>query len=318
MSTTASAPRPVLVGYVDNSSEPVVRWAAAEAERRCVPRRVVHVSSAAALEAWAWRWRPATGDMGHLQRRLHANLEVAAAAVREQFVTSHAGIPFITTVTAATPGAALVTASEGACVLVVGRGRRPLTGLTVAAVTSRAHCPVVVVPTSTTPSRAEPMADSGQKWIVMGLEGSPECDDALGFAFQEAALRQLPLLTLHAWWAQFGHQSKDTLGEGDAIKSVADASMAGFLERWTAAYPEVEVRSTVARMRAAEALVEASHGAELLVVGSRGRGGFAGLLPGSVCRQVLHGSHSPVAVVRRGQLSCCSVVAGGLGAAESA
>jgi nucleotide-binding universal stress UspA family protein len=67
---------------------------------------------------------------------------------------------------------------------------------------------------------------------------------------------------------------------------------------WTEKFPDVEVRTHVVQGRPADVLVEASKGAELVVVGSRGRGGFRGLLLGSVSRSVLHQAHCPVAVVR--------------------
>jgi nucleotide-binding universal stress UspA family protein len=92
-----------------------------------------------------------------------------------------------------------------------------------------------------------------------------------------------------AEWAEIGAEDEVVV---DAI-----------LAPWLARYPDVTVSRVVARERPSDALVEAGDGAALLVVGSRGRGGFAGLLLGSVSRQVLQHATCPVAVVRAGQLA---------------
>ena len=82
--------------------------------------------------------------------------------------------------------------------------------------------------------------------------------------------------------------------------SAEDAVLAERLAGWGQKYPQVSVRRAVVRDGAARALVEASAGAQLVVVGSRGRGNAVGLLLGSVSHGVLHGAHCPVAVVRPG------------------
>ena len=74
--------------------------------------------------------------------------------------------------------------------------------------------------------------------------------------------------------------------------------MAESLAGWREKYPDVDVREHVIRALPAEALIGESEGADLLVVGSRGRGGFGGLLLGSVSHTVLQHAHCPVAVVR--------------------
>jgi nucleotide-binding universal stress UspA family protein len=74
--------------------------------------------------------------------------------------------------------------------------------------------------------------------------------------------------------------------------------LAARLAGWAEKYPEVEVRRVVERDRPAPALLEQAAGAQLVVVGSRGRGGLAGMLLGSVSHNVLHHSPCPVLVVR--------------------
>jgi nucleotide-binding universal stress UspA family protein len=123
---------------------------------------------------------------------------------------------------------------------------------------------------------------------------------AVGFAFEEAALRGMPLVALHAW------TSPVSTGPGDMLPLVYDVSaveagearllaeaIAGRQEK----YPDVEVRRVLVHRNARAALIEVTRQAQLAVVGTRGLGGFAGLLLGSVSQAVLHHAAGPVAVV---------------------
>jgi hypothetical protein len=109
--------------------------------------------------------------------------------------------------------------------------------------------------------------------VVAGVDGSESGVQAVRWAAAEASRRHL-LLRLE----------REVLAE----------RLAG----WSEKYPEVSVRRLVVRDRPARALVEESGRAQLVVVGARGRGGFRGMLLGSVSQALLHHSHCPVAVVR--------------------
>jgi nucleotide-binding universal stress UspA family protein len=178
---------------------------------------------------------------------------------------------------------------------------------------AHAGCAVVVVPphgaplpgTTTgqsplTDEQERPAAAIGQ--VVVGVDESPECDDAVGFAFEQAAARGIELTALHAWWMDPSVLAADVAASWrDAIEEdrlVVDEALAP----WRSRFPDVKVHRVVGRAPAAQALHAAGTGAELVVVGSRGRGGFASLLLGSVSRSVLQHATCPVAVVRRGQL----------------
>jgi nucleotide-binding universal stress UspA family protein len=93
-------------------------------------------------------------------------------------------------------------------------------------------------------------------------------------------------------------EALESFVEWDA--SAEDAVLAERLAGWGQKFPQVAVRRRVVRDGAVRALVDASAGAQLVVVGSRGRGNAVGLLLGSVSHGVLHGAHCPVAVVRPG------------------
>ncbi|GGQ76386.1 universal stress protein [Streptomyces pilosus] len=189
--------------------------------------------------------------------------------------------------------------SRGAGLVVVGtRGMGGFVGLLVGstAVHLAAHgrCPVLVV-------REEGRADGP---IVLGVDGSAAGRRAVEFAFAEAALRKAPLVALHTWtdWnaplpapqeasAPYASEPGALVGEEESLLSEA---LAGFQER----YPDVAVEHRTVRGGAREELIGASRSAQLLVVGARGRGGFTGLLLGSVSQALLHHAHCPVAVVR--------------------
>jgi nucleotide-binding universal stress UspA family protein len=108
----------------------------------------------------------------------------------------------------------------------------------------------------------------------------------------------VPLVAVHVWHDQLMDPTLAPLLERDALESDEREVLAERLAGWSAKYPDVAVRRLVVRDRAARALVEESGRAQLVVAGSRGGGGFRGLLLGSVSQALLHHAHCPVAVVR--------------------
>jgi nucleotide-binding universal stress UspA family protein len=93
------------------------------------------------------------------------------------------------------------------------------------------------------------------------------------------------------------------LVDWDAAEADEHAVLAERLAGWTQTYPDVPVRRLVVRDRPARALVQESGRAQLVVAGSRGRGGLRGMLLGSVSQALLHHAHCPVAVVRQSAAS---------------
>jgi nucleotide-binding universal stress UspA family protein len=167
-----------------------------------------------------------------------------------------------------------------------------LIGSIALAAAARAHCPVAVVGGS---AAARPEAP-----VVVGVDGSAESDAALGYAFEEANARGVPLVAVHAWSDVVLDPRLMLLLDWVTVEKSAHAFLADRLAGWTGKFPDVDVRTSVVRDRPASALVERSTNAQLLVVGSRGRGGVAGLLLGSVSRAVLPHAHSPVVLVPTG------------------
>jgi nucleotide-binding universal stress UspA family protein len=194
------------------------------------------------------------------------------------------------------PEQVLEAESVDAALVVLGdRGLGGLTGLLIGSVSvalaTHARCPVVVIrgPESDTMApRTEP--------VVIGVDETPAGGAAVAFA--AAALRGVPLVAVHAWQDQLIDPRMATLLDFDAIAAAEREVLAERLAGWSEKYPDVSVRRLVVRDRAAHALVQESGAAQLLVVGSRGRGGLTGMLLGSVSHAVLHHAHCPVAVIR--------------------
>jgi nucleotide-binding universal stress UspA family protein len=155
-------------------------------------------------------------------------------------------------------------------------------------------CPVVIV-------RGERAgAGNAESPVVVGIDDSSITDAALAFAFDAAAARGVGLVVVHAWSPTAIDDALAPVMDWDAATAEEDALLAERLTGWEQKHPEVAVRRTVVRDGAVRALVAASREAQLVVVGSRGRGNATGLLLGSVSHGVLHASHCPVAIVRPG------------------
>lgn len=133
--------------------------------------------------------------------------------------------------------------------------------------------------------------------LVVGVDGSPDATRALDWAIDEARRRNLRMLLVHG--VEVGAAASSPYGTGMVLEQLEEAGRLVLDEaerRVRDAGLEVETRMEVGS--GAHALIEASHGADLMVVGSRGHGGFVGMLLGSVSAACTHHAHCPVVVVR--------------------
>jgi len=212
------------------------------------------------------------------------------------------GLPLRTRVSASDPAPALINASKQAALVVVGsRGLGGAGSLFLGSVSIRvaAHsrCPVVVVP----PGEGR---RNGRRRVVTGVDGSPGSAAALRFALEEAARTGAGLTVVHAWEPRrpvdpFMPGTDPDEAERRTIEAYADKQVRRMLdEAGDGRTGDVPVRVLVVWDQPAHALLEAGAEADMIVVGSRGRGGFRGLLLGSVSQAVLHHAPVPVAVVR--------------------
>lgn len=169
-------------------------------------------------------------------------------------------------------------------------------GSTAAAVVSHAHCPVLVVRGRS--GQAETPEDGP---VVVGVDGSPVSEQAVATAFDEASARGVPLVALHAWNDDTHASMYNThhyVAEWESIKDGEALVLAERLAGWQEKYPDVEVRRELVQDRPRHALLKWSATAQLVVVGSRGRGGFRGMILGSTGQALVQHAQCPVLVVR--------------------
>ncbi len=198
------------------------------------------------------------------------------------------------------PAALLIDRSAAAFTVVLGatgtEGTLAHLGSTLLSVVAHAHGTVVVVRTD--PEAGDSVHSSGP--VVVGVDGSPIGEAAIASAFAEAAQRDAELVAVHVWNdGNFGrYAGYDTLRLPDGDPGQAeDAIMAERTAGWQEKFPEVRVAHSSYAFAPAEHLLEWSKSAQLMVLGSRGRGGFAGMLLGSTVNFLVQHAQCPVMVV---------------------
>lgn len=133
--------------------------------------------------------------------------------------------------------------------------------------------------------------------IVVGVDGSEESKETLRFALEEARRRRTTLHVVHAFWEWEPIPGTREI-ELDRSPEEREAWLAALVREVVGEVTDVEIRHFTVDDDPAPALLAAAQDAELLIVGSRGQGGFAGLLLGSVSQQCVHHASCPVVVVR--------------------
>ncbi|NUT33414.1 MAG: universal stress protein [Hamadaea sp.] len=197
------------------------------------------------------------------------------------------------------PAAVLVEESSRAAVTVVGsRGLGGFAGLLLGSVSAQlaahGHGPVVVVrPPVTAAETPQAVTPAPNGPVIVGVDSSPGAQFALRFAVDEARRRHTRILAVHAFPVSRSATRDQVAREEAAAASV----LADAIDPWLRE-PGVEIdRRTVASHNVEKTMIEQSALGGLTVVGSRGVGGFAGLLLGSVSRALVHHAHGPVAVI---------------------
>jgi nucleotide-binding universal stress UspA family protein len=273
--------QPVLVAYDGSEdAERALIWAAHESVRTGSPLRVVTIDDVSSSPWGGEIW------VRDPEMVAHAEAVLGDLGVEDGVVERRVG----------NVASTLLDLSESASLVVLGsngRGRVPETflGSVSQHVARHAVCPVVVV-------RPPRRPDAGR--IVVGLDGSAMSEAALDYACRRAEGTGEVVVAIHGWkvhtpstdvFSSTARSVTDTLEEKQVLLGESVAGMRG-------AYPDVVVVTEAIPVAPGDALVDASSNASLVVVGSRGRGFFSGLLLGSVSQDVLHRAHCPVAIVR--------------------
>ncbi len=138
------------------------------------------------------------------------------------------------------------------------------------------------------------------KTIVVGVDGSDGAVEALRFALEEARLHGTAVKAVNAWHippAAYGAGWAPAVMDFEGYQKLAKSGLDKSLEEAGAAESGIEVSTVVEEGSPAHVLCREAQGAELLVVGSRGLGGFRGLMLGSVSQQCAHHAPCPVVIV---------------------
>jgi nucleotide-binding universal stress UspA family protein len=284
-----------IVAGVDGSaaSNAAVFWAARDAAMRNVPLTLVHAFNAFVP---TFPQIPMPTGVAEWQEDDGRKVLEQAVKIAEDAVPTERKIAITSEVKCSPPVPTLIEMSEEAEMVVVGcsgRGAvaRVVLGSVSSGVVHRAKCPVAVIH-----EEASDLPHSYQAPVLVGIDGSPASELATGIAFDEASRRGVELRALHAW---SDVECFELPGyDWTAVRAEAERNLAECLAGWRERYPDVVVERLVVRDRPARQLVEQSESAQLVVLGSHGRGQLGGAMLGSVSNAVVQSILVPVIVAR--------------------
>ena len=284
--------RDVIVVGLDASawSRAAADWAAAEGALRHAGLVLVHAYAVTDPAVYAGAV-PALGYPGYLpdpeglDRELHGEGERLLASVSDSLRRAHPALRVTTLLAQDDAVSALRHESEHALLTVVGshgsgRVASVFLGSVALSVSTHNPAPVAVI-------RPDHHI-GGTGPVVVGVDSSPNSEPAVAFAFDAAAVHETELVAVHTF--------TDTVADGGSQEE--HALLSEQLAGWGEKYPEVTVRHIVVHGRPAPILLEHTHDALMIVVGSRGRHGLTGLVLGSTSRALIAHSECPVVVVR--------------------
>jgi nucleotide-binding universal stress UspA family protein len=281
----------ILVG-VDGSaqSDAAIRFATREAAMRDAPLTLMYVVGP--VPDWATRseqariakvWETDARDIIEQARKTALASAGASASPDLRTEVVHSSV-MPTLIGASTRADMIVVGSRGMAAL-----GRFLLGSVSSTVVQHAHCPVAII-------HDDDGSADDKAPVLVGVDGSPASDGAIELAFDEASRRGVHLVALHAWsdvgvFPILGMDWRDYEAKGAEI---LNERLAGSQRE----YPDVRVERRLDCDRPAHWLIEESQHAQLVVVGSHGRGGFPGMLLGSVSSALAHSAKAPLIIHR--------------------
>jgi nucleotide-binding universal stress UspA family protein len=297
--TSSTIGRPVVAG-VDGSASArnAALWAADMAARGHCPLRLLFASDSYGFGFGAGSAPPPQSYFDQLQAAGERLLADAETEIRRR----HPDLEIAVDLQTAAPVQTLIEQTDDARMLVLGsRGtggfRGLLAGSTAVALVAHGRCPVAVIRGSG-PGGVPPAGGP----VVVGIDGSPTSEAAVAVAFDEASWRGAELVAVHSWLDHAADADLPGRDDADWAQLAQNAEeeevLAERLAGWSEKYPDVVVRRVLVRGRPAERLLEQAVDAQLIVVGSRGRGGFSGMLLGSTSQALIHHATCPLLVVR--------------------
>jgi nucleotide-binding universal stress UspA family protein len=283
----------IVVG-VDGSpaSNAATCWAARDAALRNIPLTVVSVVTTPTA---IYPPVPYPDSLGVWLEDKGRKAAARAVKIAEDAMPSDRKVAVKSELVFSTPAQALVKMSDEAEMIVVGSSgkgmlARGVLGSVSSSVVQHANCPVAVV------RDEDPLMPDPHAPVLLGIDGSPASERATEIAFDEASRRAVDLIALHAWSDVPIFELPGL--DWEEVSAEESRSFAERLAGWHERYPDVTVQRVIVCDEPARQIVEKSESAQLVVVGSHGRGGLSRMMLGSVSNKVMHSVRMPVIVAR--------------------
>jgi nucleotide-binding universal stress UspA family protein len=289
---------PVIVAYDGSkAARAAAAYGAQEATRRGVGLTMIYAHQPTPM------WGLATPILGDYTWERDWIRQILTEG-RNEITAAYPELKIEAKIMSGSPAGALTDASATASLVVTGTQSTAgiighLAGSVAAQIAAHAHTPVIVVRET---DSARPHSSTSPARIIVGLDGSDESQRALAFAVDEAVDRDASIEAVYGWCIPEVHDIEPFVNSTYVLeeeRAKADRLVAEAVSGWSDRYPDLTIAHRVVyTFDPVDALLQSATGADMIVVGSRGHGGFLGLRLGSTVDGLIRLSSVPVAVVR--------------------